>query len=95
MKIDMRLGAKVARLGIAVLLAMAASGVCRAQSAVELPNGVKAVWDLAKAYRETTPKRERISINGLWRWQPATERDGLCAGRQLGLLQGPRAVAGA
>jgi len=32
---------------------------------------VKAVWDLNKAYRETTPTRERICINGLWRWQPA------------------------
>jgi len=39
--------------------------------AVDLPDGVKAVWDLTKAYRETTPTRERISLNGLWRWQPA------------------------
>jgi len=36
-----------------------------------LPEGVKAVWDLDKAYREKTPTRERICINGLWRWQPA------------------------
>jgi hypothetical protein len=36
-----------------------------------LPGGVKAVWDLDKAYREKTPTRERICINGLWRWQPA------------------------
>ena len=36
-----------------------------------LPPGVKAVWDLSKAYHETTPTRERICINGLWRWQPA------------------------
>jgi beta-galactosidase len=35
-----------------------------------LPPGVKAVWDLSKAYREATPTRERICINGLWRWQP-------------------------
>jgi hypothetical protein len=41
------------------------------QSAVALPPGVKAVWDLGKAYHETTPTRERICINGLWRWQPA------------------------
>jgi hypothetical protein len=26
---------------------------------------------LAKAYREATPTRERVCINGLWRWQPA------------------------
>jgi hypothetical protein len=36
-----------------------------------LPAGVKAVWDLGKAYRETAPTRERVSINGLWRWQPS------------------------
>jgi hypothetical protein len=39
--------------------------------AAALPAGVKAVWDLKKAHRETTPTRERICINGLWRWQPA------------------------
>ncbi len=36
-----------------------------------LPAGVRAVWDLDKAHREATPTRERVSINGLWRWQPA------------------------
>ena len=41
-------------------------------SAVELPHGVKAVWDFSKADRHTTPTRERICINGLWRWQPAS-----------------------
>ena len=41
--------------------------VCRG----ELPKGVKAVWDIEKAYRQSTPTRERICINGLWRWQPA------------------------
>ncbi len=71
MKTDMRLGAKGLHLGIAALLAMWAGGVCGAQSAVALPAGVKAVWDLSKAYRETTPTRERICINGLWLWQPA------------------------
>jgi beta-galactosidase/beta-glucuronidase len=38
---------------------------------VVLPEGVKAVWDLDKAYRDNTPTRERVCINGLWRWQPA------------------------
>jgi len=38
-----------------------------------LPAGVRAVWDLDKAYRESTPTRERVCINGLWRWQPARE----------------------
>ena len=36
-----------------------------------LPAGVKAVWDIGRAYRETTATRQRISINGLWQWQPA------------------------
>ena len=35
-----------------------------------LPSGVKAVWDMSKAHRDTTPTRERVCINGLWRWQP-------------------------
>jgi beta-galactosidase len=43
------------------------------QTAVALPPGVIAVWDVAKAYKEMTPTRERICINGLWRWQPAAD----------------------
>jgi beta-galactosidase len=38
----------------------------------QLPDGVKAVWDPAKAFRESTLTRERLSINGLWQWQPAS-----------------------
>jgi len=57
----------------AVLFVSAACGLCQAESSVELPKGVKAVWDLAKAYREATPTRERICINGLWRWKPARD----------------------
>jgi hypothetical protein len=29
------------------------------------------LWDMGKAYHESTATRERICINGLWRWQPA------------------------
>ena len=36
-----------------------------------LPPGVQAVWERDKAYREITPTRERICLNGLWQWQPA------------------------
>jgi beta-galactosidase len=50
-------------------LVLAASG----GDAVDLPAGVKAVWDFEKAYREVTPTMERICLNGLWRWQPAVE----------------------
>jgi len=51
------------------------AGSARAQDlpTAILPAGVKAVWDSAKAWRETTPTRERLSINGLWRWQPAVD----------------------
>ena len=45
----------------------------KAQSQLEitLPPGVRAVWDPAKALHETTPTRQRLCLNGLWRWQPA------------------------
>ncbi len=35
-----------------------------------LPAGVKAVWDIELAHAEKTPTRERVCLNGLWRWQP-------------------------
>ncbi len=54
-------------------LTFPASTPAQAQSSVALPPGVTAVWDAAKAVRETTPTRERLCINGLWRWQPAAE----------------------
>jgi hypothetical protein len=47
--------------------------VCPGQVEVTLPEGVEAVWDIEKAYHQSTPTRERICINGLWRWQPAGE----------------------
>ena len=53
--------------------------------AAELPDGVRAVWETGKAYRETTPTRERICLNGLWRWQPADARIGTGARRELGI----------
>ena len=47
---------------------------CRADEvSVDLPAGVKPVWDLSLAYRETTLSGERTCINGLWRWQPAND----------------------
>jgi hypothetical protein len=42
-------------------------------SAVVLPEGVRAVWDIAQAFRQDTATRSRVCINGLWRWQPAAE----------------------
>ena len=62
-------------LGICVLAAGAVRGAAGADSSeTVLPAGVKAVWDLDKAFRETTGSRERICINGLWRWQPAGKK---------------------
>ncbi|MGD0094652.1 MAG: glycoside hydrolase family 2 TIM barrel-domain containing protein, partial [Planctomycetota bacterium] len=55
----------------ALLLFLAAGAVCFAQDTAPLPSDVKAVWDLGKAWREKTPTRERVCLNGLWRWQPA------------------------
>ena len=46
-------------------------GACQGQQQAQLPEGVAAVWDLDKAYREATPTRERVCINGLWRWHVA------------------------
>jgi beta-galactosidase len=48
-----------------------AAGVQQSDDAA-LPAGVEAVWDLQQAHRESTATRERICINGLWRWQPAS-----------------------
>ncbi|MBN8490423.1 MAG: hypothetical protein J0M00_03205 [Burkholderiales bacterium] len=48
--------------------------------AAPLPEGVKAVWETARAWREKTPTRERVSLNGLWRWQPAAESAAPAAG---------------
>jgi hypothetical protein len=61
-------GVRSAALGVLLLLGAA---TCVGQSAAPLPAGVRAVWDTSKAYRETTRTRERICLNGLWRWQPA------------------------
>ncbi|MBU6401042.1 MAG: hypothetical protein KGS61_12035, partial [Verrucomicrobia bacterium] len=52
-------------------LLLAALEIRADPTAVALPAGVEAVWDVRAAFRETTPTRERICINGLWQWQPA------------------------
>ncbi|HEY3319454.1 MAG TPA: glycoside hydrolase family 2 TIM barrel-domain containing protein [Planctomycetota bacterium] len=45
-----------------------------------LPPGVKAVWDLSKATHEKTATRERVCLNGLWRWQPVVAPASVPAG---------------
>ena len=63
------------RIAVVCLLALwtsLPSGARAGQSAdVVLPPGVSAVWDVRQAHRDTTATRERICINGLWRFQPA------------------------
>lgn len=59
------------------------------QEAVELPPGVRVVWDLDKAWRESTSTRERICINGLWRWQPAVGDEATVPGEGWGFFKVP------
>jgi hypothetical protein len=56
---------------VVALMAAAAATPSPAQTEAPLPASVKAVWDTSKAYSEKTPTRERLCLNGLWRWQPA------------------------
>jgi hypothetical protein len=62
---------------------------CDARFDVYLPRGVKAVWDLDKAYRERTPTRERICVNGLWRWRPAENITDVIPSDRWGYLKVP------
>ena len=55
------------------MLALAGLTAAQDQPDPVLPTGVKAVWDAGKAFRESTPTRERLCIHGLWRWQPAAD----------------------
>lgn len=50
------------------------AGAAAGELEAVLPPGVSVQWNISKAWRETTPTRERICINGLWRWQPATDQ---------------------
>lgn len=58
---------------VALAIVLGALVTCSSSRGADapLPAGVRAVWDLDKALHEATPTREQISINGLWRWQPA------------------------
>lgn len=53
------------------VLVFAAAFQAGEPSAVPLPPGVGADWSSATAWHETTLTRERLCLNGLWRWQPA------------------------
>ncbi len=72
----------------AASLTTAALGAAASTNA-PLPEGVKVVWDMSKAYRQTTPTRERICINGLWRWQPAEAQSQQVPGDNWGYFKVP------
>ena len=61
---------------VSLSAAEASGGGETAAFAVPLPPGVRAVWNLDRAHREATPTRERVSLNGLWRWQPRLSTPG-------------------
>lgn len=69
----MRPGQSVGPVAAFAIGLLVMTGGVFAQPVAGLPPGVKAVWDVGKAYRESTPTRERICINGLWLWQPAAD----------------------
>jgi beta-galactosidase/beta-glucuronidase len=54
-------------------LALSGLQVVQTVTAESLPSDFKVNWDLEKAYRETTPTRECVCLNGMWRWQPKRE----------------------
>jgi hypothetical protein len=54
-------------------LVLGGLGSARGAEPFLLPAGVKAVWDLDRAHRDRTATRERVCLNGLWRWQPGRE----------------------
>lgn len=58
---------------VAFMVASGVPGVCQGVAVALLPKGVSAIWDIEKAHRRSTPTRERMCVNGLWRWQPADE----------------------
>ncbi len=66
----MNASARIIRTAILFFVAVR-PGLAQDAPTASLPAGVAAVWDAALAYRETTPTREKICLNGLWRWQPA------------------------
>lgn len=80
---------KVWIVGAILLAAGMTRTVCSAQTDAPLPPGAEAVWDLDKAHHETTPTRQRICINGLWRWQPADPKSGLAPPDDWGYFKVP------
>src|SRR5437870_6499984 len=54
-----------------------------------LPSGVETVWELDRAHRDTTATRERVCLNGLWRWQPAKSHADAVPADKWGYFKAP------
>ena len=54
-----------------------------------LPEGISAQWEFSKAFHETTATRERICINGLWKWQPGTPQSNMLPVANWGYFKVP------
>jgi beta-galactosidase len=54
-----------------------------------LPGGVEPVWALGQAFHQTTPTRERICLNGLWRWQPSNSHSSVLPTNDWGFFKVP------
>lgn len=72
-----------------LLILAGEQNICESQSTTGLPEGIEAVWDIDKAYREKTNTRERICINGLWQWQPIESRTEKVPEESWGYLKVP------
>jgi hypothetical protein len=77
------------RIALLANLALTTCGFGQREFAALLPERVQVIWELDKAYREATPTRERVCINGLWRWQPAHGADTQVPARNWGFFKVP------
>src|SRR5499426_364488 len=74
---------------VTILWLFGTAPLTAADEVATLPAGVNIAWDMAQAYRETTATRERICLNGLWRWQPATPDSGQVPNENWGYFKVP------
>ncbi len=63
------------RIAVALTICVGFSITRADEFVAELPAGVKPVWLVSESMSENTPTRERLCINGLWRWQPARDEN--------------------
>jgi beta-galactosidase len=70
-------------------LALVTAGLAQGEFAAALPEGVRPVWEFGRAYRDATPTREKVCINGLWRWQPAQASDSQAPAGSWGYFKVP------